>query len=47
MMTVPEGIGEKAYRLLIQLLAEQESVEIEFEVVKKEKNTQECEKESA
>ena len=45
MMTVPEGIGEKAYRLLVQLLAEQESVEIEFEVVKKEHEDKE--KESA
>ncbi len=36
-LEVPEGIGEKMWHTLIRLLAEQEGVKIEYELVKKEK----------
>ena len=35
-LEVPEGIGEKMWHTVIRLLAEQEGVKIEYELVKKE-----------
>ncbi len=35
-LDVPEGIGEKMWHTLIKLLAEQEGVEIKYDLVPKE-----------
>lgn len=39
-LEVPEGIGEKMWHVLIKLLAEQEGVKIEYELVKNDAKNQ-------
>lgn len=36
MLAVPESVVERAYHLLVTLLAEQEHVKVEYEIVKNE-----------
>ncbi len=40
-LEVPEGIGEKMWHTVIRLLAEQEGVKIEYELIKKEETKEE------
>ena len=40
-LVVPKGIGEKMWHTVIRLLAEQEGVKIEYELVEKERAKEE------
>lgn len=40
-LEVPEGIGEKMWHTLIKLLAEQEGVKIEYELVRVDETKEE------
>ena len=40
-LVVPKGIGEKMWHTVIRLLAEQEGVKIEYELVRKEETKEE------